>query len=53
MINVFNSNYEELGSLDKNLVLHTLGKVKIRYGRKYIDILNDKGELNVSIPKII
>lgn len=53
MINVFNSNYEEIGSLDKNLALHTLGKVKIRYGRKYIDLLNDKGELNVSIPKII
>lgn len=53
MINVFNSNYEEIGSLDKNLALHTLGKVKIRYGRKYIDLLNDKGELNVSIPKIL
>ena len=44
MINVFNSNYEEIGSLDQNLALHTLGTVKIRYGRKYIYLLNDKGE---------
>lgn len=53
MINVFNSNYEEIGSLNKNLVLQTLGKVKIRFGKKFVDILDDKGNLNVKIPKVI
>lgn len=55
MINVFGSNYEEIGSLNKNLVLQTLGKVKIRYGKKFIDLLDEKGELvstnETEIPK--
>lgn len=53
MINVFNSNYEEVGDLKKNLVLNTLGKVKIRYGKKFIDILDNQGNLNVNVPKIL
>jgi hypothetical protein len=32
--------------LDENLILNTAGKVKIRYGKKFVDLLNDKGELN-------
>lgn len=51
-MNVFNSNYEELGSLNKNLVLQTQGKVKIRYGKKFIDLLDNNGNLNVSVPKL-
>lgn len=51
-MNVFNSNYEEVGSLNKNLVLQTQGKVKIRYGKKFIDLLDDKGNLNVKVPKL-
>lgn len=43
----------EIGSLSENLVLNTAGKVKIRFGQKYIDLLNDKGQLNVTVPKII
>ena len=43
----------EIGSLSENLVLNTAGKVKIRFGQKYVDLLNDKGQLNVTIPKII
>ena len=42
-----------IGSLSENLVLNTAGKVKIRYGSKYIDLLNEKGELNIKVPKII
>ena len=38
---------QEVGSLSENLILNTAGKVKIRYGQKYIDLLNEKGELNV------
>lgn len=44
---------KEIGSLGENLVLNTAGKVKIRYGQKYIDLLNEKGELNIKAPKII
>lgn len=43
----------EIGSLSENLVLNTAGKVKIRFGQKYVDLLNDKGQLNVPMPKII
>lgn len=43
---MFGSSQQELGSLDENLILNTAGKVKIRYGKKFIDLLNDKGELN-------
>lgn len=44
---------KEIGSFGENLVLNTAGKVKIRFGQKYIDLLNDKGEINVKFPKII
>ena len=43
----------EIGSLSENLVLNTAGKVKIRYGQKYVDLLNEKGEINIKMPKII
>ena len=38
MMKLFGSEYEEIGSLDKNLVLNTAGKVKIRYGNKFTDL---------------
>lgn len=52
-MNIFGSNYSEIGSLSENLVLNTAGKVKIRFGSKFIDVLNEKGELNVKIPKVV
>ena len=52
-VNIFGKNQGEIGSLDKNLVLRTRGKIYIRYGKKYIDLLDDKGNLNVKIPKVI
>lgn len=41
-------NGQELGSLQENLILNTAGKIKIRYGSKYIDLLDENGEINVS-----
>jgi len=43
----------EIGSLNENLVLVTAGKIKIRYGKKYIDLLDDKGNLNVKVPNVL
>lgn len=51
-MNIFNSGYEKVGSLEKDLVLQTRGKVKIRYGKKFIDLLDNNGNLNVRIPKL-
>ena len=52
-LNIFGKNQGEIGSLDKNLVLRTKGRVYIRYGRKYIELLDDKGNINVKIPKVL
>lgn len=53
MLKIFNSNYEEIGSLNKNLVLNTQGKVKIRFNKKFIDLLDNNGNINVKIPNTI
>lgn len=52
-IKIFGENQGEIGSLDKNLVLRTKGQVYIRFGRKYIELLDSNGNLNIKIPKII
>lgn len=44
---MFGSSQCELGELNQNLILNTAGKVKIRYGQKFVDLLNDQGELNI------
>lgn len=40
-----------LGDLNDNLTLQTKGKIYINYGKKFFELLNDKGELNVKFPK--
>ena len=52
-LNIFGKNQEEIGSLDKNLVLRTQGRVYIRYGKKYIELLDSQGNINVKVPKVI
>lgn len=52
-LNIFGSNHSEVGSLSENLVLNTAGKVKIRFGQKFIDLIDDKGNINVKIPKVL
>ena len=42
----------ELGTLDDNLILKTKGKIKIQYGRKAIDLLDNNGEIVVN-PSIL
>lgn len=45
MLNLFGSSYEELGSSNANLVLKTLGKIKIQIGQKFLDLINSDGKL--------
>lgn len=52
-VNIFGETQGEIGSLDKNLVLRTRGQVYIRFGKKYIELLDSNGNLNVKIPKVI
>lgn len=46
---IFNSIYSEVGSIDENLLLNTKGKIKIRIGNTFIDLLDDKGKINKSL----
>lgn len=50
--NLFNKNHNELGSLDKDLILKTRGQVRIQFGKKFVNLLNNKGQLDVKIPTI-
>lgn len=47
-MNVFGSNHNEIGSLSENLVLNTAGKIKIRFGNKFIDLLDNQGKIAVN-----
>ena len=46
---LFGRVFEEIGSSTSDLLLKTKGKVKIQWGNKFIDLINDEG--NVSYPK--
>lgn len=50
---MFNKSLEEIGSLSKELILKTSGKIKIQIGRKFFDLLNNNGTLNVKFPEPI
>ncbi len=44
MINVFGRNYEEIGSDTGGIILK--GKIKFKFGNKFLDLLNSNGELS-------
>ena len=52
-MNMFGSNQQLLGSLKENLILQTAGKIKIRYGNKFIDLLDNDGNINIKLPKTL
>lgn len=47
MINVFGKDHDVVGSQERDLILKTNGKIKIQVGKKFIDLLDLKGNLNV------
>lgn len=50
MINIFNKQFEEIGSLDRNLVLKTLGEIKIQRGKSFFNLdFENKNEIIKSI----
>ena len=46
MTTIAGNPYEEVGPTEAYLVLNTKGKLKIRIGNTFIDLLDDNGKIN-------
>ena len=44
--------YEEIGNPKANLIINTQGKIKIRWGNTYKDLLDENGNINLELVDI-